>query len=324
MAAVAPSPAALIAWPAAPALTSPANRREARAHPDVRRNVAALVQRDHPVEELGVRQAPDVHEDSLGRQSRRLAGGEIPHADAVHARVAEDLLDDALRPDLDMPALRQEIRVRRLAAEGLGGIHEHDTHVVAHELERLEEGRVSAADHHDELAAVQRTVAAGAMAQAVSSSSFSRGRLLAWPRPRCDDDGARGDLAGVGDHSPAPLRGSTRLTLSSNETPAAPPARGASGRARTPGLPRGSLEVLDALGVEDAPPEPRGRTGSCPAVPRRKALRSGRLALRPQRRFRIPPARAATYETGSRSSGAPSARSPAYPATGSRSGRLRP
>ena len=80
---------------------------------------------------------------------------------------------------------------------------EHHLDLVARELERLEQRRVAAADHRDDLAPVQRPVAAGAAAEPLALELvLTRHAELARPRPRGDDDGACHDLARIRDHEP--------------------------------------------------------------------------------------------------------------------------
>ena len=119
-----------------------------------------LVEREESLEELGVRDATDMDEHGRDGQLRRLAGGEIAHAQALDASFAEDRLERRPVPDLDLLALEDAPAVRLLTVERLLGVDEHHPNVVARELERLEQRRVAASDHRDDLAPEQRPVAA--------------------------------------------------------------------------------------------------------------------------------------------------------------------
>ena len=80
---------------------------------------------------------------------------------------------------------------------------EHNPDVVARQLERLEERRVAAAHHRDELAAVQRPVAARAVAQALALEVvLSLHSELSRVRPGGHDDSGGDDLAGVRSDGP--------------------------------------------------------------------------------------------------------------------------
>ena len=104
-------------------------------------------------------------EDPVDRHGRRLAAREVAHAHRLHSLVAENLLDDRPLPDLDVRARADPAPIRLLAAQVLVRVDEHDPDVVRRQLERLQEGGVAAADHCDGLAAEQRPVARGAVAQ---------------------------------------------------------------------------------------------------------------------------------------------------------------
>ena len=169
----------------------------------------------------------------------------------------------------------------------------YDTHVVGHELERLQERRVPAADHGDALAFVQRAVAARAMAQALALELLlARQAEFPRSRPRRDDDGACVELAGVGHDRPvvsARLDASHLAQLERNAR-----RRGLLVESRAELESRESIgeagKVLDPLGVEDCAAGADGvEQHGGPAVTRseescgetgRPSARDGNVALR--------------------------------------------
>ena len=295
IAAVAPSPAAVTAWPAESARTSPAANSpgELGPHPRVRHHAAALVERDDAGEELGVRDAAGMHEDGRDRDRRRLAAREVAHADPVDAAVAEDLLDDGSVPDLDVRALCHPPGVGRLAAERFPCVDQHDPDVVAAELQRLEERGVAPADHRHLRAAEERPVAARAVADPLAGELPPRpGRQVAAALSRWRRSARRRRARGRRSGPPSRRRGARSPSPRPARPwrPRRPPAPGGEARSRSRGSPRGSLaSPRSARCSGSRRPFRAGRAVRCSGPgARRRAPPSARPARRRERRRRDP------------------------------------
>ena len=125
------------------------NALDARHHPGIGLEIAVVVHRQLPTEEIGVREVSDVDEDPVSRRAFNGAGLEVAQADALDFPVADDLLDDGI-PDEAHLIVGQRPALERLAgAQRVTAMDHPDLGGEARQEQPFLQGAVPPADDDD-------------------------------------------------------------------------------------------------------------------------------------------------------------------------------
>ena len=174
-------------------------------------DIAGWFQLDLAENELGRRRMADRDEDAVGRQFGQRAGLDVLQPDMGDlARIfgAADFVDRAVPDHLDLGVLEQAILQDALGAEMVAAMHDRHLRGEVGQEQRFLDRGIAAADHHDFLAAIEKSVAGGAGRYAETLELFFRrhaepARLRAGGE---DDRLGEIDVAAVAGQAERPLR----------------------------------------------------------------------------------------------------------------------
>src|SRR5579864_5211169 len=135
-----------------------------------REYIAVVVGLDLTAKHFGIGYVPDRHEKSVDLRFPHRAGRKIPQPDARHKVLPNvvNILDHSVGHELDFRILPRSVQHDFGSAKLIAPVHYRHFLAETRQEVGLFHGRIAAADHHDFLAPIKKTVAGGTGADAVS------------------------------------------------------------------------------------------------------------------------------------------------------------
>src|ERR1700741_2449252 len=180
-----------------------ADAGELASHPAIGRYFAGQVQAQAILQHSGVRLQADIGKDRSDLQIGNSPVTRLARAPTRHFGLAQNLGYDGVETDFDFLVRGHAIAVTGLAGQNVAAMENDDFRSERGEREGLLHCRIAAADHGDNPFAKKRRVAARALAHAIAGQALlARNIELFQRRSRCDNDGARQNIALPGRHAP--------------------------------------------------------------------------------------------------------------------------
>src|SRR6185437_12902845 len=150
-----------------------------RARASGREQIAIRIEIELPLENLRIRTMTDRNKETIDIAHRRLARREILQANAADDVLfhVENLFNYGVHKKFDFRIRLRTLQHDLRSTKGIVAMHKRDVAAKAREKIRFFHGRIAAADHHDLLVAIEKSVTSRARAYAMANQLLFRRQI---------------------------------------------------------------------------------------------------------------------------------------------------